>query len=167
MTTDRGRRIVSNGRLRRRRKDGWTRTNERVFLRHLRLTSNVNASARAAGKSTSTAYDLRDRDPIFATNWDKALREGRLRLHSKLIVYAETGGNEPEYDGDGEPIDPGMANFQPDVAFRLLKFHAQSETGGRRGRPGPPPVSDEELNAALLRGFDMLDRRRARQRING
>ena len=167
MTTDRGRPLVSNGRLRRRRKDGWTRTNERVFLRHLRATGNVSTSARVAGKSPSSAYELRDRDPIFAANWDNALRESRLRLHSKLIVYAETGGAELEYDEDGEPIDPGMANFQPDVAFRLLKFHADSETGGRRGRPGPPPVSEEELNAALLCRFDQLDRRRARQRING
>lgn len=140
--TDRGRPIVSNGRLRRRRKDGWTRTTERVFLRHLRATGNVAASARAAGRSPSSAYDLRDRDPVFAANWDKALRESRQRLHSKLIVYVETGGVDPGVDEDGEPIDPGLENFDADLALRLLKFHADSEKGGRRGRPGPPPVSD-------------------------
>lgn len=165
MTTNRGRPIVSNGRLRRRRKDGWTRTDERTFLRHLRATGNVSASARAAGKKPSSAYDLRDRDPVFAAKWEEALRESRLRLHSKLIVYAETGGVEPGVDEDGEPIDPGMANFQPDIAFRLLKFHADSETGGRRGRPGPPPVSEEELTAALLCQLEALDRRLAKQRM--
>jgi len=167
MTTDRGRPIVSNGRLRRRRKDGWTRTNERIFITHLRATGNVSASARAAGKKPSSAYELRSRDPVFAAQWDEALRDSRLRLHSKLIVYVETGGADPVYDEDGAPVDPGLENFDPDLALRLLKFHADSETGGRRGRPGPPPVSEEELNAALLRRFDQLDRRRARQRVNG
>ena len=167
MTTDRGRPIVSNGRLRRRRKDGWTRTNERLFLRHLRATGNISASARAAGRSPSGAFELRNRDPVFAANWDGALRDSRLRLHSKLIVFAEFGGAEPAYDDDGDPIEPRMENFQPDLALRLLRFHADSETGGRRGRPGPPPVGDEELTAALLCRFDQLERRRARQRING
>ncbi len=165
MTTDRGRSIVSNGRLRRRRKDGWTRTDERRFLSHFRATGNVSASARAIGRKPSSAYDLRDRDPVFAAQWDKALRESRLRLHSKLIVHAETGGAEPTYDEDGEPIDPGPGLFDPDLALRLLKFHAASETGGRRGRPGPPPVSEEELAAALLWQLDALDRRLAKQRV--
>lgn len=162
---DRGRPIVSNGRLRRRRKDGWTRTDERLFLSHLRATGNVSFSARAIGRKPSSAYDLRDRDPVFAAKWDEALRESRLRLHSKLIVYAETKGAEPVLDEDGEPVDPGMENFDPDLALRLLKFHADSETGGRRGRPGPPPVSEEELAAALLCQLDALDRRLAKQRM--
>lgn len=167
MTTDRGRPIFSNGRMRRRRRDGWTRTNERVFLKHLRATANIAASARAAGKSPTSAHDLRARDPVFAADWAAALCESKQRLHSKLIVCAETGGIDPGVDEDGEPVDPGLENFDPDLALKLLKFHQESETGGRRGRPGPAPVSDEELNAALLRRFDMLDRRRARQRISG
>lgn len=167
MTTDRGRRIVSNGRLRRRRKDGWTRTDERLFLRHLRVTGNVSASARAIGRKPSSAYELRDRDPVFAEGWKKMLGESRLRLHSKLIVYAETGGADPALDEDGEPVEAGFESFDPNLTIQILKLHADSETGGRRGRPGPPPVSEEELTAALLCRFDQLDRRRARQRING
>ena len=167
MTTDRGRPIVSNGKLRRRRKDGWTRTDERTFLSHLRATGNVSGSARAIGRKPSSAYELRDRDPVFTTLWDKAVRESGLRLHSKLIIYAESGGADPVFDDDGEPVDPGLENFDPDLAFRLLKFHADSEAGERRRRLGPTPVSEAELNAALLHRFDQLDRRRARQRING
>ena len=133
----RGRTIVSNGRLRKRRKDGWTRpTSELSSATSARPAMSAPPRAPSAG-SRAAPTTLRDRDPVFAARWDEALRESRLRLHSKLIVYAETGGADPVFDEDGEAVDPGLENFDPDLAFRLLKFHADSETGGRRGRAGP------------------------------
>jgi hypothetical protein len=166
MMIEEARRIVSKGQLRKRRKDGWSRKDERVFHSHLRVTGNVTASALAAGRKPNRAYDLRKRDPVFAAQWDEALRECKLRLHSKLIAYAHSGGAEPALDEDGEPVDPGMGNFDPELAFKVLRYHPDGERNGRR-RSGPPPVSDEELNAALLCQFDALDRRRRRQRIDG
>lgn len=157
--------IVSGGRLRKRRKDGWSRRDERVFLKHFRATCNVNASARAAGKSPTSAQDLRKRDPVFAADWDEALRDSHVRLHGKLIVYAETKGKEVALDDEGEPVEPSMADFDPDLALRLLKFHQDSLAGGRRGRPQPQRATEEELTAAILCGLDALNRRLAKKRI--
>jgi len=157
--------IVSGGRLRKRRKDGWTRRQEKIFIRHLRATSNIRASARAAGKSASSAFDLRKRDPRFAAEWDEALREAAPRLHSKLIVFAETKGKPVEPDEDGEPGEADLANFDPDLAFKLIKFHEGRLAGGRRGDPQPERASEEELTAALMVAFDALERRLAKKKI--
>ncbi len=162
---DRGSRARRGPKLRKRRWDGWTRKDEQVFLTHLRATSNVNASARAAGKSPSSAFGLRARDPAFAAKWDAALAEARVRLHGKLIVFAETKGKEPEPRDDGEPAEPDMANFDPDLAFKLIKFNEGRLAGGRRGHPQPQPVSDEELTAVLIAQLDALRRRLAKKKI--
>lgn len=156
---------VSQGRLRKRRKDGWSRRDERVFLKHLRATANVSASARAAGRSQSSAYDLRARDAVFAAQWDAALAEARDRLHAKLILFAETGGKEIAPGEDGEPGEADLVNFDPELTLKVLKFHQDSLGGGRRGRPRPPEVSNEELLAALLRQLDALGRRLAKKKI--
>jgi hypothetical protein len=159
------RRILSGGRLRKRRKDGWSRRDERVFFKHFRATCNVNASARAAGKSPTSAHDLRRRDPVFAAGWDEALRDSHVRLHGKLIVYAETRGKEAALDEEGEPVEPSMADFDPDLAMRLLKYHQDSLEGGRRGRLQLQRASEEELTAAILHGLDALNRRLGKKRI--
>jgi hypothetical protein len=160
-----GRPIVSNGRLRKRRKDGWSRRDEGVFLTHLRATCNVRASARAAGKSASSAFDLRKLDPVFAAHWDETLRDARLRIHGKVIAFAETRGKEILPDEDGEPGEAPLADFDPELGLRLLRFHEDRLAGGRRGRPSPEPVSDEELTAALLRQLDALGRRLRKKKI--
>ena len=157
--------IVSRKRLRKRRKDGWSRRDEQVFLKHLRATSNVRASARAAGKSPSSAYDLRDRDPLFAAQWAQAIDHAAPRLHSKLIVFAETGGREVEPGGDGEPGEAELADLDPDLALKLLKYHQDSAATARRGRPQPGQASEEELTAVLLRLLDALGRRLRKQRV--
>jgi hypothetical protein len=157
--------VVSQGRLRKRRKDGWSRRDETVFLTHLRATGNISASARAAGKSPSSAHDLYDRDSIFAGGWDEALRHCRLRLHAKLILFTETGGKEVSAGDDGEPGEASMADFDPDLTLRVLKYLADCETGARRGRQPPLQASEEEVTAALLRNLDALDRRLKRRKI--
>jgi hypothetical protein len=156
--------VVSRGQVRKRRCDGWTRRDERMFLKHLRATSNVSASARAIGKSPSTAFDLRDREPAFALKWNEALSEADVRLAGKCIVYAETRGKPVPSGDDGEPADAGMENFDPDFALKLLRYNRERAAGGRRhDGTHRRRASIEDLTASILRYLAVLRKRRASQ----
>lgn len=60
----------------------------KLFLEHLALTSNVAASARKAGVSSSRAYALKRKNADFARDWQAALSEGFARLESELLAEA-------------------------------------------------------------------------------
>lgn len=60
----------------------------KAFLDHLAMTSNVAASARAAGISSARAYALRRRNPGFHDQWQAALAEGFARLEAELLAEA-------------------------------------------------------------------------------
>jgi hypothetical protein len=155
--------VVSRGQVRRRRKDGWTRRDEHLFLAHYRLTSNASESARAAGKSPSSAFDLRAIDPDFAARWDAALAEAQVRLEGKLVVYSETRGKEIPPDERGAPAEPGMADFDPHFALKLLQYNQARRAGGRRhDGTHRRRATIEELTQALLHNLDLLHRRRAK-----
>lgn len=152
-----------NGRqVRKRRRDGWTRRKRTTFLDHLRVTSNVRTSARAGGMSEGSAHKLRERDPEFAAQWDHALREADARLTGKLIVFAETGGKPLTEREDGEPAEAPMENFNPDLALKVLTLNRQSQAGKRRGGPAPKSASRDALIAALMKLYDMVERRLAK-----
>lgn len=61
---------------------------QRAFLAHLAQTSNVSASAKAAGVTTFPVYDLRRKSPDFCTKWLAALSEGYARLEANLLSEA-------------------------------------------------------------------------------
>jgi hypothetical protein len=156
--------IVSRKQVRKRRKDGWSKRDERVFFKHFRMTCNASASARAAGKSPSSAFDLRERDPVVAAKWDKALREADVRLDGKMIVYAETKGKEIAPNEDGEPAEPGMADFDPEFALKLRKYHDARRSGGRRhDGTNRRRATIEELTRSIRRHLAVLRKRRAKR----
>ncbi len=152
--------------LRKRRKDGWSRRDEDAFLKFYRINCNISASARAIGKSPNSALALRRRSPAFALRCQEALEEARLRLHGNLIVYSQTGGKPIAIDADGEPIEPDLADMDPQLALQVLRQTEKSAAEQARRR-AKSQISDAELNAELLRRFDLLDRRRRRQRSDG
>ncbi len=59
-----------------------------AFLAKLAATSNVTASAKQAGYSTSRFYSERDRYPAFFRQWKAALCEGYARLEAELLAEA-------------------------------------------------------------------------------
>lgn len=67
---------------------GWTRRVEERFLIALSETCNVNAAARSAGMSHSSAYAHRYRWPTFAREWDEAVAIGYAGLEAALIEGA-------------------------------------------------------------------------------
>lgn len=157
--------FVSRGKtgvqVRRRRRDGWTARKREIFLNHLRVTSNVAASARAAGMTEGSGHKLRARDPEFAAQWEAALREADTRLTGKLIVLAETGGKPLPEREDGEPPEAPIEDFNADLALKILALNRQSQAGKKRGGPKPRSASPEELLEAGVKLLGMMKRRRA------
>jgi hypothetical protein len=84
---------------RRNRRDGWSEQAQRDFIACLRRTGSVAASARAVGKSPSTAYRLLTVDGAdsFAIAWDKAFEEGLQRLREDSLDRAMNGALVPVY----------------------------------------------------------------------
>ncbi|WOF43681.1 hypothetical protein KNJ79_01560 [Sphingopyxis indica] len=64
-----------------------------VFLDELAASSNVAASARAAGVSANAMYRERRRNAAFAKRWLAALCEGYARLEAELLSEALVAPN--------------------------------------------------------------------------
>lgn len=60
----------------------------RLFLDELAETSNITASARAAGMAANSFYRERRRSGEFADAWHEALCEGFVRLETELLSEA-------------------------------------------------------------------------------
>jgi hypothetical protein len=54
------------------RRDGWTPFARRLFLEVVAETGIVSRACAYAGLSERSAYNLRNRDPLFAAGWDAA-----------------------------------------------------------------------------------------------
>lgn len=148
------------GKIRKRRKDGWTKRDIDTFLSHLRVTGNVSASAEAAGKSSKAAYNLRAIDPEFAAAWDAAEGETEARLERKIALCVETGGVLPPLRDDGEPAEAPLENFDPHLAIAYLNYRrAKRESRGRGGGPRPKIAGKEEVVQAVAKLILMVKRR--------
>ncbi len=148
--------------VRKRRKDGWTRRDIRTFLTHYRMTANITGSAAAAGKHVRGVYSLRDTDPEFAADMDRAFEDSLVRLKSKAVVYAETRGKMPPPRDDGEPAEAPIENLDPEFTMKVLAHHRDRVEGRRpRGGPRPKRATREELIAAGAKLLGMMKRRRA------
>jgi hypothetical protein len=81
------------------RRGGWSEQAQRDFIACLQRTGSVAASARAVGRSASTAYRLLDAEGAdsFALAWDKAFEEGLRRLREDSIGRALNGALVPVY----------------------------------------------------------------------
>lgn len=84
---------------RRNRRGGWTEQAQRDFIACLQRTGSVAASARAVGRSASTAYRLLDVEGAdsFALAWDKAFEQGLGRLREDALDRALNGALVPVY----------------------------------------------------------------------
>ena len=70
-----------------------------AFLRELRRTANVEASAHAVGLSRATVVGRRKRFPAFASRWDAALAFARAAL--------QRGGGRVAPEGEGVKTQGG------------------------------------------------------------
>src|SRR3954471_19339727 len=62
------------------RHDGWTPEKKRLFLERFAECGIFTEACQAAGMSAKAAYNLRDRDPLFAAGLDAACVKARAPL---------------------------------------------------------------------------------------
>ena len=90
------------------------------FLRGLRAQPNVTAAARLAGVTAKTAYQWRQRDPVFAEVWEDAKRQAVDLLggfvHRMSTTGVATSETRTTVTVQGTMISPQAAMF-------LLRAH--------------------------------------------
>jgi hypothetical protein len=136
----------------------WSAKSERAFIAELTATANVAAAARAAGVSTTAAYNRRRLWPAFAEAWREALAEGYVRLET-LLIHAATSTLDPEPEPEAERAAPLMSVEQ---AMNLFKLHRASQQGGKPQRYGwrqqLPDI--EDVREEILRKVAALEKAR-------
>jgi hypothetical protein len=154
-----------DGRVQRRavRKDGWSAGRRAIFLDHYAATGNASEACRAAGMSEGAAYRLRRRDPEFAAQYDEAHAIALVRLEGLVAQYAETKGRiVPVEPGEVPPVD--MANFDAELALKVLARRRPTGSGfASRCGPKPRVATREEVEAAVLKVLDKVEKRLARE----
>jgi hypothetical protein len=79
------------------RHDGWTPEKKRSFLERFAECGVIVEACEAAGMSARSAYNLRDRDPLFAAGWDAASVKARTPLADEAYSRARNGVVERIY----------------------------------------------------------------------
>lgn len=82
---------------RRLRHDGWTPEKKRLFLERFAECGVFVEACEAAGMSARAAYNLRDRDPLFAAGLDAACVKARAPLADEAYSRARNGVVERIY----------------------------------------------------------------------
>ncbi|MEO7827315.1 MAG: hypothetical protein ABIR60_09265, partial [Allosphingosinicella sp.] len=82
---------------RRLRHDGWTPEKKRLFLERFAECGVLVEACEAAGMSARAAYNLRDRDPLFAAGLDAACVKARAPLADEAYSRARNGVVERIY----------------------------------------------------------------------
>lgn len=130
----------------------WRKT----FLAELAATSNVAASARAAGISASHAYEMRRRDPEFYREWQEALCEGYDHLELNLLHRLREGEIKP-----AAGAKRGTRVFDNATALRLLTLHRDSVA---RQRALHENRNADAILAAINARIDRVRQRRLEER---
>ena len=131
-----------------------------VFLAKLAATSNVTASAKQAGYSTSRFYAERDRYPSFLLQWKAALCEGYARLEAELL-------SEALRPVSGKMSDAALKTKQMRIRLgtTLLTLHRATVRGEQVAKSPTPVVSLDRRPAAVRARMEArLDQ--IRQRMN-
>jgi hypothetical protein len=82
---------------RRLRHDGWTPQKKRLFLERFAECGVIVEACEAAGMSARAAYNLRDRDPLFAAGWEAASVKARAPLADEAYSRSRNGVVERIY----------------------------------------------------------------------
>ncbi|MGK2910800.1 MAG: hypothetical protein ACSLE1_13520 [Sphingobium sp.] len=118
--------------MRRARSDGWTGERRALFLDVLRSTCNVSEALRVVGMSDSSLYNLRKRDPAFATAWQDALDHAYDRLEWLLLMRTSFGDERIETvrTGDGQEATvkgtKTITSYSAAMAWKTLVAHRNS-----------------------------------------
>jgi hypothetical protein len=131
---------------RQRRKDSWTKKEQRLFLETLAETCNASEAARVADVCRASAYRRRSADAAFARAWDEALDVGYAEIETLLMREVLFGSEVEELTLDGEGAVKARKVKRTrnlTVALRLLTLHRERiekrrAEQGAAGRPDSP-----------------------------
>lgn len=148
----------------------WSEEIEKKFLATLAVCGNITASARAVGFTESCIWQRRRNWPGLVRAMEEALEEAEVRLEFRLAAEANSvrlfdGERQGDESARGEEAEPqcGEAGerFDPDLAFRFLKWREEKRRTGRRRGRAPAPPSIEEVTERIVRKVEAIRRHRA------
>ena len=131
-------------------KGGWTKPRREAFLAELARTANVRASAASVGLTFQSGYALRQRDPVFADAWERAVCEAYETVEMLLLERSIVGlAGEAAASGDASHLE----KLSERGMLALLNQHRQT-------------VRDRRARAETLSGVEILRREEAaRERL--
>lgn len=120
----------------------------RVFLIHLAESSNISASAKAAGVERSAFYAEKRRLTSFAQAWQEALVEGYERIEADLLEEARTKAT----GNTGESTLKARAAKQK-LQLALLAHHraaVKNAPDASPAKPKAPSTAETKILRAKL-----------------
>jgi hypothetical protein len=124
-----------------------------AFLARLAETSNITASAKHAGITTKTAYDLKKKSPEFRDRWHAALCEGYARLEAELLAEALRAPSSNMKDSTLK-----QKQMRTRLGMGLLAAHRATVRGVEK--PAPSRSRDpKEVRARLEKRFAEMRKR--------
>lgn len=121
------------------------------FLEWFAATCNVQWAAEKAGFNYKTVLRHRMNDPLFAEDWDRAMRQGYARLEAKRL---ETKRREAPIGIEGDWDAPEMDAMEPARMDAILRERGRElATGVRKQGRRPRIASNAEVWAALKKGL--------------
>jgi len=145
--------------LRKRRRNDWTKAKEEVFLSTLAETCNVTLAAEAAGMSVSSAYARRKKVAAFRAGWAETIGTAYQRLELVMLDRALNGTEKIVVRKDGS--EERMREYPNQIALHLLKMHRDSAIDALA------EPSEGEVDELRQRLFDKLERLRKREERRG
>lgn len=127
---------------------------QKAFLAHLAQTSNVSASARAAGVTTWPVYALRGSSPAFCAKWAAALAQGYARLEANLLAEALSAPASNLKDSTLK-----QKQLKTRIAMALLAAHRPAARKAVTVPSGAGRASAKEVRARLEARFAAMHAR--------
>jgi len=136
------------------------------FLEWFAATANLGWSARQAGFNYKTVLRHRMNDAAFAEAYDRALRQGFVRLLGQQLETEIADGAEAPIGIEGDRDAPEMQKMDPDRALALLREHGRYLAGpgvgaGEARKQGRRPrvASAEEVRAEMAKALAAFEKR--------
>ena len=140
--------------VRRPRRNEWTRAKERTFFTALAETCNVKLAAETAGMSVAGAYWRRKRDAAFRAGWAEAIGAAYQRLELVMLDRALNGTEKVVVRKDGS--EERMREYPNQIAMHLLKMHRDS---AMQAIEEPDEADVADVRARLVEKLERLRRR--------
>lgn len=154
---------------RRPRPNSFTAAKRKLFLDELAASCNVERARKAAGVLSPCVYRVRQRDPLFAEQWQAALEIGYERLEMALLRRAIEAVEGLTLDAEDEARQP-VEKMTVAEAMNVLRQHRPSvERGAVRGRRSAARhiATQQEVDALLIKRIRMVKRRRVLRNRDG